>query len=864
MASAQQRDPLVEGCLQLARATGFKQPAEAGTATTRMQLTRAIRPANREAVQALVDRYKAPEQAARIRALAADARAAGAYTPQQVDLHHVRRALQRRQAAMQQRAQEHEHAQAQLTAQTQAQIKAALEEQAALERAKQEQAEQRERAASLQQLLHRGRKLRPMMEGFAAHQRQQIAAVRKRMRSDADPAADAEMSEAVGQLVGQVQQELWQQLNAESMSGMAAAMATSGALQLTTGGSEDDAGTLALALRAEGSAASGLGSGCAAGAGAGPDLEPHLHLPRTSPLQRHVQALLQLPPRKLAAAVAQLSKLSYGGVTGLLRGADLLADARRRVAALGAAVDPLFDTRKLQQARTAELSAKRGSELEATLALRTLEAEVRATKAAVLELAALPAVKAALARPGVLARVKVESRSAMLAAAREALEALRRDAASSAAVKEEVLRLEAAAFDMEGEDRRLERLMSLLGRSLTAALSEWQQQYPANLEFVQSMLPKSYGEVLEAAGRSVDRLARGVEQLMRLPAELLPLLAAQRAAAGAGAGPGAAPAGGAGVLALAAHKGPGALSAAGSLNLALTLIERNRLALTYVGQPRAAAALRAAAAGGGAAAAGPAGVSTSAAGALLLRGSAASAASSGSHHADADGGGGSGFFAMGSGGMGFWEGSLHESQARSGGSSGGLAAQPPAAAGGATVAWGPGPAALGLPVLCYWQALAAALDPLAPLRCPSALLSDFLERFKQHEEAVRWLAGADGKLRPRHKQLAALPSSVAALRERLGAKRQADAGERLGKLSRSRADLVTAAQKIGPRVERAMREMETQGAVQLVPWRTVDGKSCGQFLEELRSLFSRINAAQQQPMGGGGGGFGGPPMRLGF
>lgn len=115
MAGVQQRDPLVEGCLQLARATGFKQPAEAGTATTRMQLTRAIRPANREAVQGLIDRYKAPDQAARIRALAADARAAGAHTPQQVDLLHVRRALQRRQAAMQQRAQEQEHAQAQLT-----------------------------------------------------------------------------------------------------------------------------------------------------------------------------------------------------------------------------------------------------------------------------------------------------------------------------------------------------------------------------------------------------------------------------------------------------------------------------------------------------------------------------------------------------------------------------------------------------------------------------------------------------------------------------------------------------------------------------------------------------------------------------
>eukprot|EP00198_Chlamydomonas_reinhardtii_P007913 XP_001697250.1 predicted protein [Chlamydomonas reinhardtii] len=841
-----------------------------------MQLTRAIRPANREAVQGLIDRYKAPDQAARIRALAADARAAGAHTPQQVDLLHVRRALQRRQAAMQQRAQEQEHAQAQLTAQTQAQIKAALEEQAALERTKQEQAEQRERAASLQQLLHRGRKLRPMMEGFAAHQRQQIAAVRKRMRSDADPAADAEMYERVGQLVGQVQQELWQQLNAESMSAMSAAMATGGALQLTTGGGEDDTGPLALALRAEAAAAAASGSGSSPTAGvAGPDLEPHLHLPRTSPLQRHVQALLQLPPRKLAAAVAQLSRLSYGGVAGLLRGTDLLADARRRVAALGAAVDPLFDTRKLQQ-----------SELEATLALRTLEAEVRAAKAAVLELAALPAVKAALARPGVLARVKVESRSAMLSAAREALEALRRDAASSAAVKEEVLRLEAAAFDMEGEDRRLERLMSLLGRSLSAALSEWQQQYPANLEFVQSMLPKSYGEVLEAAGRSVDRLARGVEQLMRLPAELLPLLAAQRAgAAAAGAGAGAAPAGGAGVLSLAAHKGPAVLSATGSLHLALTLVERNRLALTYVGQPRAAAVLRTAALGGGATAASPAAASGSAAGALLLRGSAASAAATTmSHNVDATG---TGLFAMGNGGVGFGEGSLHGSEARGAGGSGSMPSKPAAAA-GAAVAWGPGPAALGLPVLCYWQALALALDPLAPLRCPSALLCDFLgERSAARcsvtgvmpPGVVGRVSGAvmaglaymvawrrRGESCPRHKQLAALPSSAAALRERLGAKRQADAGERLGKLSRSRADLVTAAQKIGPRVERAMREMETQGAVHLVPWRTVDGKSCGQFLEEIRSLFSRIQAAQQQQLGGGGGGggFGAPTMRLGF
>lgn len=152
-------------------------------------------------------------------------------------------------------------------------------------------------------------------------------------------------------------------------------------------------------------------------------------------------------------------------------------------------------------------------------------------------------------------------------------------------------------------------------------------------------------------------------------------------------------------------------------------MERNRLALTYVGQPRAAAVLRTAALGGGATAASPAAASGSAAGALLLRGSAASAAATTmSHNVDATG---TGLFAMGNGGVGFGEGSLHGSEARGAGGSGSMPSKPAAAA-GAAVAWGPGPAALGLPVLCYWQALALALDPLAPLRCPSALLCDFL------------------------------------------------------------------------------------------------------------------------------------------
>lgn len=70
--------------------------------------------------------------------------------------------------------------------------------------------------------------------------------------------------------------------------------------------------------------------------------------------------------------------------------------------------------------------------------------------------------------------------------------------------------------------------MSLLTSSLGQVLNEWQQQYPANQEFVQRMLPKVFGELAERATRSMDSLSRGVAELQRVPYELLPVLAEQR------------------------------------------------------------------------------------------------------------------------------------------------------------------------------------------------------------------------------------------------------------------------------------------------------------------------------------------------
>jgi hypothetical protein len=49
--------------------------------------------------------------------------------------------------------------------------------------------------------------------------------------------------------------------------------------------------------------------------------------------------------------VAQLARSSRNGLSVLVGGWDLLADARRRCQALGATVDPLYDVRKMQQVR---------------------------------------------------------------------------------------------------------------------------------------------------------------------------------------------------------------------------------------------------------------------------------------------------------------------------------------------------------------------------------------------------------------------------------------------------------------------------------------------------------------------------------
>ncbi|GFR42499.1 hypothetical protein Agub_g3301 [Astrephomene gubernaculifera] len=868
----QQRDPLVEAVLRLGKATDFRQPGEGGAAATRAQVTRHLRPQNREAVNTLVSVFHGAEDAQRVRAAAARARETGARTPADIARFHRIQAATRLLEARKARLREQDLAQDQLASQIKLQLSTSLEEQAKLARIQQEHQQQKERAAYLVQL-DRGRRLRPTLEGLTQHQRQQIQAVRSRMSGDADMSTDAATMERLGHLCGQVQQELWMQLNAASMAAASAATMPS-ALMLTNGGdmgSDPFGNAICEPL------------GCP-GAHSQADLEPHLHLPRGSQLQRQVAGLLLLPPHQLAAAVCQLAKISRNGLSVLLGGWDLLADARRRCQALGAAVDPLYDIRKMQQAQ-----------VDGALELRRLESQVRAAKAWLLELAMQPAVKQALSRPLVQARVEVEGRRVALAAARASLEGLRRGAVAQGELVEEVGRLEAAAFELEHEERRLEGLVSLLSNALGRVLTEWQQQYTINQEFVQRMLPKSYGELIELAGRSTDRLSRCVAELMRVPAELLPVLAEQRrmqrlegtgAAGGGGSGTGD------GSGSTLGARGSGLMYGLQSPT-SLPLVERLRLALPYVGPQRSAAMLRASAASGASAYLGVA----STHGSLLLRSSAASTSSSqgaGAVSSSLGDGSSSGLLglnmSMGSGGvsssscgLGAWphlssvtSGSVTLSTVAGSWSSSGpgqsLGAGAPGSAGplgggsggsgswllsgsagmGAmsapAVAWAPGPAALGLPTLCYWVAAAAALDPLSPLRCPAALLWELHERFRSHEQAARWLAAAEAQLRTRQRELAALRPANAALRERLEAKRQADTTERLAKLARSRREMLKSVEVCEPRVRRAMREMEELGAVRLVPWRRVNGLTAAEILEEIRSIFARINQLQQQPL----------------
>ncbi|GIL94002.1 hypothetical protein Vretimale_343 [Volvox reticuliferus] len=595
----QHRDPLVEGLLRLGKATDFRQPAEGGAATTRAQVIRHLRPQNRDAVSAINSAFHGAEDAQRLRASASKARDIGARTGKEVASYHKIQAAQRILGARKAREREQELAQDQLEAQVRSQLGASLEDQAKLTRLQLEQQQQRERANLLAHLMNRSRRLRPSMEEFVQRQRQQIQAVRARMLGEADPCGDAATVERVGHMCVLLQQELWLQLNAASMDAAAAA-GIQGSLMLTSGNDTLGADVFAGALSAP-----------FPGANTHPDLEQFLHLPRASGLQRQVAAFLLLPPQKLVQAICQLSRSSRNGLSVLVGGWDLLADARRRCQALGAAVDPLYDVRKMQQAQ-----------VDSYVELRRLENQVLMAKTRLLELTQLPSVKQALSKPTVQVRVKNEGMRAAVAAARASLESLSRDAEDQGELVEEVGRLEAAAFDLEREERRLEGLVSLLTNALGQVLTEWQQQYPANQEFVHRMLPKVYGELAERAARSTDSLSRGVAELMRVPYELLPVLAEQRRMQrlpGGDVGGAAAAASGASVLGRTCGVSIG-LQTFGSL----TLLERLRLALPYVGPQRAAAVLRASAASGCSAYLGVAPTH----GSLLIRSSAASSTSS--------------------------------------------------------------------------------------------------------------------------------------------------------------------------------------------------------------------------------------------
>ncbi|PNH11390.1 hypothetical protein TSOC_001820 [Tetrabaena socialis] len=121
------------------------------------------------------------------------------------------------------------------------------------------------------------------------------------------------------------------------------------------------------------------------------------------------------------------------------------------------------------------------------------------------------------------------------------------------------------------------------------------------------------------------------------------------------------------------------------------------------------------------------------------------------------------------------------------------------------------------------------------------------------------------RLQSRQRQLSSLQPAAAALHAHLMAKRAGDAREWLGPLARSRAELLATEAAYTPRVTRAMRELEEQGAVRLVPWRKVNGRTAAEYLDEIRSTYSKIQQVQQQPYQPRQPAFGAPPaIKAGF
>ncbi|GLC34029.1 hypothetical protein PLESTB_000830300 [Pleodorina starrii] len=879
MAQHRERDPLVEGLLRLGKATDFWQPGDGGAATTRAQVIRHLRPQNRDAVSAIISSFRSATDAERLRAQASRAREAGARTTKDVASYHRRQSALRFLEACSARVREQDKAHDQLEAEVRLQLAVNLEEQARLTRLQQETQQLRERANFLAQLHGRSKRARPLLEQFTQHQRQTLNAVRARIHSETESDSDNMFQGRMEQLCAAVQHEVSAQLNTASKEAEASAACMSSSLMLTNG---DQPMGMGPGMVFSGALAAPFPGGAPHFQSA--DMQQHLHLWPTSNLHRQIQLLMNAPPQKLMTAICSLAKQSRSNVAQLVGKSGLLADENRRCQAVGKcqAADPLFDVRMMEQAQV-------GSYLE----LLHLDNQLAAAKVKLLTLAKLPAVSQALAKPHVAARLMNEGMRAALAAARDTLDGLIHDADAQGQLVEEVGRLEADAFELERREQRLEGLVSLLTNSLHSVFTGWQQQHSTNTEFLARMMPKAYSDLAERCARSVDSLARGVAELLRVPPELLPVLAEQRRMQRLLQGPDGGGAAAAAAAAAAAMGRTGLPSPS-----SLSLVDRVRLTWPYVGTQRTAGLLRAAAASGCSAFAGVA----STHGSLLIRSSVASTASSqgarsstsdavllgacsvsGSVNASLNGvgaaAGGSGCWASGAaaaagggGGasamntMGSWPGpggsrasgaaeNLHGS-GYGPGPGGGLAGSgswllgPGGGGGGSSSApaipWGPGPAALGLPTLCYWLATATALDPLAPFRCPAALLRELHERFQVHDQTAKWVASADTQLRSRRRDIAGLQPSILALREALETKRLTVTADRISRLARSRRDMIKAMQDGTPKVKQAMREMEEQGAVKLVPWRRVNGQTAQEILNEIRSLGARINQLQQQ------------------
>ncbi len=174
-----------------------------------------------------------------------------------------------------------------------------------------------------------------------------------------------------------------------------------------------------------------------------------------------------------------------------------------------------------------------------------------------------------------------------------------------------------------------------------------------------------------------------------------------------------------------------------------TLLQRLQLSARHVSSQRAVAALRSSMLRGAPAALQFAGSwpHGAAAGPNNSNGGR-SAFGSGQLHSHASGG----FGAMGSGGDVFGSGgglgpAGSGPGARLGGFGSGAVGEGASMASGlGPVQWAPGPAALGLPAVCYWVSVASLVEELAVLRCPSDLLQRLQGAKRRWMDPYCWFA----------------------------------------------------------------------------------------------------------------------------